>query len=210
VGRLRQLIPRFSLRTLVVFLLLVTSGVGLWWRRGAWRLQTEFFAFLPTHIQFSSDGKLVRVECPGDTDFTGGPSRSVWDATTGECLQWQNVNEVRSTERHEDTSPDGSRHCFYMRDGMLGDVVVADRASSTVLAVLSWGGMAPTHVLFSPDGGAVLLADDWGQVIIYRRRRPEWWWGVLWLWEFWLTVALAALFVWSVWRDRKALRKEAA
>jgi len=37
-GRLRRFIPRFSLRTLVVFLLLVTSGVGLWWRWQPWRL----------------------------------------------------------------------------------------------------------------------------------------------------------------------------
>ena len=28
--------PRFSLRTLVVFLLLVTSGFGLWWHWEAW------------------------------------------------------------------------------------------------------------------------------------------------------------------------------
>ena len=28
-----KLLPRFSLRTLVVFLLLVTAGAGLWWRR---------------------------------------------------------------------------------------------------------------------------------------------------------------------------------
>ena len=36
-----RIIPRFSLRTLVVFLLLVTSGVGLWWLGGRlWALRS--------------------------------------------------------------------------------------------------------------------------------------------------------------------------
>jgi len=39
--RLRRIIPRFSLRTLVVFLLLVTSGVGLWWHWEPWYLERK-------------------------------------------------------------------------------------------------------------------------------------------------------------------------
>jgi hypothetical protein len=39
----------------------------------------------------------------------------------------------------------------------------------------------------------------------WNRRRPEHWWGLAWLPEFWLTVAFAVAFVWSVWRDRRTL-----
>jgi len=41
MSRLRRLLPRFSLRTLVVFLLLVTSGMGLWWRWEPWYVCQE-------------------------------------------------------------------------------------------------------------------------------------------------------------------------
>jgi len=63
---------------------------------------------------------------------------------------------------------------------------------------------------FFPNGNRIATSHDDGVIRIYRRRRPEWWWGVFWLWEFWLTVALAGVFVWSVVRDRRALGKEAS
>ena len=39
-GGPRRLVPRFSLRTLVVFMLLATSGTGLWWHWSPWYLST--------------------------------------------------------------------------------------------------------------------------------------------------------------------------
>ena len=71
------------------------------------------------------------------------------------------------------------------------------------------GGPVVPVPAFSSDGREVAAAAP-GSVMVYRRRRPEWWWGVFWLWEFWLTVAFAGLFVWSVVRDRRALKARAA
>ena len=65
-----------------------------------------------------------------------------------------------------------------------------------------FGGRPPSR-----DGRTLALATAWGVVTVYRRRRRVWWWGVLWLWEFWLTVAFACLFIWSVVRDRRALAR---
>jgi len=55
-----------------------------------------------------------------------------------------------------------------------------------------------------PDG----TGSEFSPVCLYRRRRPEWWWGVFWLWEFWLTVVFAGVFVWSVVRDRRSFAAE--
>ena len=45
MGRLRELIPRFSLRTLVIFTLLCTCSFGLWWHWEPWYYcPTETFA----------------------------------------------------------------------------------------------------------------------------------------------------------------------
>lgn len=44
---------------------------------------------------------------------------------------------------------------------------------------------------------------------VWSRRRPEYWWGIAWLPEFWLTVLFAGALGWSVWRDRKQVRKQA-
>ena len=71
-----------------------------------------------------------------------------------------------------------------------------------VYAMADWAsGMS-----FSRSGQRLLLAGSpEGTARIWRKRRPEWWWGVFYLWEFWLTVAFAGLFVWSVVSDRRVL-----
>ena len=45
-----------------------------------------------------------------------------------------------------------------------------------------------------------------GYVRLWRRSRPEPWWGVFCLKEFWLSVAFAAAFVWSILADRRRFR----
>ena len=50
---------------------------------------------------------------------------------------------------------------------------------------------------------------DWAgdTLVLVRRLR---WWGVFYLWEFWLTVVFAGVFVWSVVRDRRVLKARAS
>ena len=50
-SRIRRLLPRFSLRTLVIFLLLVTAGMGLWWHWEAWCRMRSF------HVTRSLSGR---------------------------------------------------------------------------------------------------------------------------------------------------------
>ena len=64
-------------------------------------------------------------------------------------------------------------------------------------------------VRYSPDGDRMVVAGANGRLQVFSKRRPEWWWGIFWLWEFWLTVAFAALFIWSVLRDRRSLAPSA-
>lgn len=118
-------------------------------------------------------------------------------------------------------SPDGAKVVALSgRDDSLV-VIHENRSHGRVLARFrAPNGHKMFGAIFSPDGSrimteSVVYAPDYlttnrlleREVRIYRRRRPEWWWGVFYLWEFWLTAAFAGLFVWSVWRDRKALAK---
>ena len=81
-----------------------------------------------------------------------------------------------------------------------GQTSILDMRTGAVLAKLGGGGL----VAWSPDGR--LLKNEIGETaLVWHRRRPEWWWGAFYLWEFWLTAAFAALFAWSVVKDRGAL-----
>ena len=75
--------PRFSLRTLCVFLLLVTSGVGLWWHWEPWycvRSVNEHTG--PVYrAQFSRDCMRVLTHSEGEE-----PLARVWDGETGQML----------------------------------------------------------------------------------------------------------------------------
>jgi len=415
MGRLRKLIPRFSLRTLVVFLLLVTSGMGLWWRRGAWRCELLLPGGLlgVARAFFTPDGeRIVTIDCVGPGRVLSGAH--VWDARTGKCLvevqghasaRWaiQSTPDARrmllGTDRPVTTvevwepgrstsctssfvcgfravevkiSPNGSRGAAFggttlvtwdvstgrplakleveptgfrmafspdgrrlaipsvgyeasifdtdsgdrlttleghqaqideIRFSPDGQLLVTSSAYDTTTrlwnvstgrstatltgrrrldrpnSVVSADGsliltypMAPTqgaalwnvatgkplcHVggyvsgaAVSPgggliattfydrtvgaiwdarsgrklaplgrrtDGGPIAFSPDGERIVthtwrgstasIFRRQRPEQWWGVFWLWEFWLTVVFAGVFVWSVWRDRRALQR---
>ena len=146
-------IPRFSLRTLCVFLLLVTSGVGLWWHWEAW---------------------YVIGTGPGGPY----PLRERFRLDSGPGIHSVAVRDRRAQIRYA--------------DGRVARVRVHEDSVDNADP--------------AGDGRAFIVWTHGGQDLIYGRRRPEWWWGVFWLWEFWLTAAFAALFVWSVVRDRRSLR----
>ena len=65
---LRRLIPRFSLRTLAIFLLLATSGMGLWWHWDAWFKEWELTndAGHIRSVAFSADDSLLAVASYGE------------------------------------------------------------------------------------------------------------------------------------------------
>ena len=68
-----------------------------------------------------------------------------------------------------------------------------------------WGTMS---IAISPSGDRLAVVEKAVTIHVFHRRRPYEWWGVFWLWEFWLAVAFAGVFVWSVVRDRRVLGKE--
>ena len=103
-------------------------------------------------------------------------------------------------------SPYGSRLAATSPDF---SVSVWDARTGACLAVLQQNDTI-ADVDFPPDGERIVTASSDKNVRIYRRRRPEWWWGVFYLTEFWVTVFFAALFAWSVVRDRRAFRKGSA
>jgi len=240
---LKRLLPRFSLRTLVVFLLLVTSGVGLWWSWEPWYVEREWKAdeeFVRT-ATFSPDEKKVvtagvdtvvriwdastgtlLVTLSGHEDWVGGAyftqdgSRvvtashddtiRVWNALTGQCLSTVEASEAMDA-RFEAMVP-RARYTIKVRyhPRHLGVTMVIDLQTDQVVAVLPDIRYRVSAAGISADASRI-LATRWTSVFIMRRRRPEWWWGVFWLWEFWLTAAFAAIFVWSVVRDRRRLAR---
>jgi len=146
---------------------------------------------------FSSDGTRVA---------TGGADGTVriFNPETGHCEllltgQGAGIFSIRF-------SPDGRRLVTASRDETAR--VWDSQTGSELGPPLKHDGYV-FSAEFSPDGRAIVTHSSVGDVRVWRRRRPEWWWGVFWLWEFWLTVAFAGVFVWSVVRDRKLLKVSA-
>jgi len=253
--------PRFSLRTLVVFVLLVTSGVGLWWHWGPWvrswsALQKDDGA---DDLDFSANGAEIVITSRYEEPLTRSRARRevefrrTYDARTGAL-----VGEVRREKgllaRYTHMprywgpkipplvaacrTPDGKWTVLWRsrRAGIPGaewimvesrtlgdlepflgtsDVEGFCNATRHLVPLLHLGAaeVVKSHramAAFSKDGKRLVHTGVGHDLHLWHRRHPPEWHGVLWLWEFWLTVAFAGLFVWSVWRDRKALRREAA
>ena len=221
MGRVRKLIPRFSLRTLVVFMLLVTSGVGLWWHWEPWYLHFEFHGSrrFPGMGRFSKDGTSFYLiyKPKGKEDKWQNFVRSVWNAhsckllsTDGEPTGPEEANPFSAVRILE--LADGRRSVAYGSRTMAAEakLEIRDVSRQSALATLRPASSGPLALDVSSDGEQMLLTAMEGSLFLYRRRRPEWWWGVFWLKEFWLTAAFAGLFVWSVVRDRRALREQVA
>ncbi|HEY3319722.1 MAG TPA: hypothetical protein VGP72_04525 [Planctomycetota bacterium] len=75
-GKRRWWRVRFSLRTLMIFVVLVGSSGGLWWRWEAWELERVTVAPKPGGNPFHPDDYLVSAS------FKGGDVL-VWDSRTG-------------------------------------------------------------------------------------------------------------------------------
>ena len=241
-------LPRFSLRTLVVFTLLATSGFGLWYHWEPWYSEGGFNPnpHLPLADyflnEFSSDSEVLKVHViwaeRDSSSFPRGPNGEIttWPCgartfsfavSTGELLgssKSSRVHGVPCTEEGVLTkalfaqafeantiSADGTRTLGLLRkSGKRAAAAIIDARDGSPLFILRDVRFIRTAEFsgawtFSPDSRRVALAVSGGDICFYRRRRPEWWWGVFYLKEFWLTAALAGLFVWSVVRERRAL-----
>jgi len=153
---------------------------------------------------WSSDGKRVLT-------YDCGEVVRLWEIATSECLA---ETKIASAMPVRAFSSDGER----VATGTYGDRCdIWSVSTGEHLAVLDprLPERAPRYssdylwddCTFSSDGNRVVSVNVSGFVHIWERRRPEWWWGVFYLWEFWLTAAFAALFIWSVIRDRRRLAR---
>jgi len=224
VGRLRKLIPRFSLRTLVVFMLLCTSGLGLWWHWGPWYLK-RVLAQPPdvVHIaRFREGGRRAEVIFDGEGDYS---TASTYDVRTGQLLERgrarDSIGKIHDLRDAAEGMADvlavhGLRRAELFIDFETGErwgIRIFDTRTETVIAEMRieqttlFGAVISQ---FSPDGDRLLTYDMCAGAYLFARRRPEWWWGVFYLWEFRSTVAFAGMLVWSVIRDRSGLARPAS
>ena len=261
--RLGNLVPRFSLRTLVIFLLLVTSATGLWWHWAPWYRAQEFKIsdFGVDSVRFRNGGgrlELIGYRLTDKLDLNRSriPAsfRLVYEVDSGSLLSRgpASYQGTRLLPRpvappgdllhHSRPSPDGVRRLEMafspgwgiVEDGPPARIMAAGCKSVKIVGMPSGRPLAdltfPASIATDVRYGAAFATGGWAlaicevnpkhavengrtvartpdtRTLVWRRRRPEWWWGVFYLWEFWLTAAFAALFAWSVWRDRKSLR----
>ncbi len=194
-GRLARLLrwrPRFSLRSLLLLVMLAGCGTALWLHRCPWRV-----AFIMEHdvpIGFSLDERYVIAYRKGETGM-----KTRWSLETG-----ASDGEFKGENFYGATMWSKSGRQIDFDDGS-ASVVNVEAGAETPLtgAEMDWAGL-------SESGRWAVVWRSNAPSEIWRLYRPEKRWGILLMQEFWLTVAFAGVFVWSVWRDRKALRKREA
>jgi len=143
---------RFSLRTLVIFVLLVGSGMGLWWWCDPWRFEHTLTGHTRDvcSVAFSPDGRRVVTASLDDT-------ARVWDSETGKELA-----VLRGHTRGLFTacfSPDGARILTASLDKTAR---LWDATTCAQLAVLEGHRANVYHAVFSPDGRCIAtVSNDW-------------------------------------------------
>ncbi|MCY3018476.1 MAG: hypothetical protein NTW87_05530 [Planctomycetota bacterium] len=185
---------RFSLRTLVIFVLLVGSGMGLWWKWEPWvpvgvapAIGDGFKSFVfdaPREDYLIETGKLGKLRVA--TRYLNRLIPSVADPVTS----------VMSPS----FSSDGTR-LLGVKYGTFR-VTCWDARTGRELCEIP---VLAYQVAFEGDGDHLVAQPADCSASRWIRIRPEWWWGVAWLPEFWLTAVFAVAFAWSVLRDRKTI-----
>ena len=101
--------PRFSLRTLVVFMLLVTSGVGLWWHWEAWvKLCCFDVPGVPSSVRLLDNGQveIVHVRWPELSVEPPAESLRVEQTSKYDCLSgkltWRVTHPQREPKSQEE------------------------------------------------------------------------------------------------------------
>ena len=157
--RLRRMIPRFSLRTLVVFLLFVAAMSAWWAHRSPWALEKEMRGHTGaiTCCRFSEDGSHL---------LTGS-----WDKTARLWLVAEG-KEVLVLEGHADAvvevsfSRDGGRALTVGREGTAR---VWDLGTGEPIASIEDDAERVKSAALSPDGRlAVVLIGDQCKATIWQ------------------------------------------
>ncbi|HEY3323325.1 MAG TPA: hypothetical protein VGP72_22915 [Planctomycetota bacterium] len=176
--RKRRWLPRlrFSLRTLIIFVLLVGSAGGLWWRWEPWYLNAALSEEISAHPAASLSLR-DRLTAPDSVRAILYEDGSLWNVRN---------HELQPLYRF---FPMGKPNTIIPR-GFIDDDTV-------VFAWIQW------KITTDKDGNRVDAVDTGYRV--YSRRRPEYWWGIAWLPEFWMTLVFSVGLFWSVWRDRRSL-----
>ncbi len=206
--------PRYSLRTLVVFLLLATSAAGLWRRsarRNRWRpimsmevsKESRFNSDTSIAGQWNFEYKGVKFEGPR---YKAEIERRDWAAI---FAPFDNI-EVKEDGDVLKLSIRGSSR-------VANGLTISTFDPSEGLPVTREYGDGQTCVGLSEDQSMVLTEGMSGGIICamypgpYARRGLAIWErlevrGHLQWPELWLTFVFAGLFIWSVVRDRRSLR----
>ena len=184
--------PRYSLRSLLLFVWCFGAVCGLWFQWDAWApvrvLPGDFKLY---SAAFSPDGEQIYASCRGEYIRT-------WDVASGASLaQWR---DDPGTFAAQNVSPDGAR-C--LTASLETKARLWDLRSGRCLFTFSSFGNAVLAAKFSPDGYHLLTFDYKGTIRVWRRRRPEWWWGHFYRAEVWATLLLSIALAWSLKRDRR-------
>jgi len=167
-GRVKRRWFRFSLRTLLIFVLLIGSAMGLWWNWEPWRLERVLGNLgLIGSVDFSPDGGTVIAA--GDTEI-GGRGVKAWDSATGRELFELPV--VFNLAWPPSSTGDGllvtvnADYCVALRDGRTGAVLCSiDTLPQRIVGVTA-----------SPDGRTVATLGDEEAVRFWdtASARPLW------------------------------------
>jgi len=161
-------------------------------RDGTCRKILSGFEGRPSACVFSRDGRMVGV----NADWV---ECRIWEVQTGECVITLTTESANAeSARVLGFSEDCSRAYTVSWVGSRKSVDLAT-GQATYLEQIS--PPEPTDLRLRM--GDLILIKHASQVVVEDTRWP---WRVFYLWEFWLTVAFAGVFVWSVVRDRRALK----
>ena len=203
--------PRFSLRSLILFVALAGSGYGLWHKWEPWvQVYSEWREFFSTPefeeayihesglrgmllldggvaVYFDPNMRSVEYKVLYDTEWWSRLSLAEKKRYVG--AQW-----VRRIRASEEDAPSLIVLVDDQRTEHSGRVDVFLPPSD------AWAMSIIEDYAEDGEGGSAYIG-------FWVRRRPEQWWGVAWLPEFWLALALGGGLLWSVWKDRKWLRR---
>ncbi len=146
------------------------------------------------------DGAVRMIEIRPDAYPPG--SHTGWLMPRGRCDPVIVLNGPAELLTAGTLGPDGKRVLSMCNDGK---VRIWDSVSGEELGVLGLGRHRLTDADFAPDGNHLLSSSEEGRVVMWERIRPEWWWGVVFLWEFWISMLLSLVFLFSIRKDLRIL-----